>query len=73
MANRVLVSVEDGMPEPVWLSQAESFLLKSLESAGYDGEELSVMFCSDSCIRQIRKSRIKKITFLADMKDQDDQ
>ncbi|MBP5464933.1 MAG: rRNA maturation RNase YbeY [Treponema sp.] len=55
MANRVLVSVEDGMPEPVWLSQAESFLLKALESAGYDGEELSVMFCSDSCIRKLNR------------------
>lgn len=55
MANRVLLRIEDGMSEPAWLSKAEAFLLKALSAAGYDGEELSVMFCSDSCIQQLNR------------------
>ena len=55
MANRVLVSVEESMEEPGWLAKAESFLIKAMELAGYDGEELSVMFCSDTLIRQLNR------------------
>ncbi|MCR5621163.1 MAG: rRNA maturation RNase YbeY [Treponema sp.] len=55
MANRVLVRMEDGIAEPDWLPKAEGFLHKALAQAGYDGEELSVMFCSDSCIRQLNR------------------
>ena len=55
MANRVLVSVEEGMAEPGWLGRAEGFLIKALEQAGYDGEEISVMFCSDTLIRQLNR------------------
>lgn len=55
MANRILISVEDGMTEPVWLLNAERFLLKALEAGGYDGEEISVMFCSDNCIRKLNR------------------
>ncbi|MBQ9539598.1 MAG: rRNA maturation RNAse YbeY, partial [Treponema sp.] len=30
-------------------------MLKALSAAGYDGEELSLFFCSDSCIRKLNK------------------
>ena len=55
MANRVLVSVEDGLAEPDWLARAEGFMLKALSEGGYDGEELSVLFCSDERIRSLNR------------------
>ncbi len=55
MANRILISVEDGMTEPVWLPKVEVFLQKAMEAGGYDGEELSLMFCSDAYIRKLNK------------------
>ncbi len=55
MANRILISVEEGMVEPDWLPKAEDFLQKAMKAGGYDGEELSLMFCSDACIRKLNK------------------
>ncbi len=56
MANRVLVSMEDGLDEVPYLEKAEAFMLKALEAAGYDGEEISVMFCSDNCIQELNRT-----------------
>ena len=51
--NQIFVSCEDGMEEPVWLENIEPFVQKVLEAAGYDGEEISILFCTDSMIREL--------------------
>lgn len=51
--NQIFVSCEDGMEEPVWLENIEPFAQKVLEAAGYDGEEISILFCTDSLIREL--------------------
>ncbi len=56
MANRVFVSVQEGMEEPSWLNKIEPFVLKTLEKIGYDGEELSIMFCDDPFIQELNKT-----------------
>ena len=56
MANRILVSVEDGIEEPLWLSKVESFVSLVLSKFGFDGEELSIFFCSDSYIKELNKN-----------------
>ena len=56
MTNRVLLSVEEGMEEPAWMEKAESFLYSVLETAGFNGEEFSVMFCTDETIRDLNKN-----------------
>lgn len=53
--NRVLVSVEEGYPAPLWLGQIEPFMLSVLDELGYEQEELSVMFCSDAMMQDLNK------------------
>lgn len=55
MANRILISVEEGMEEPSWLEKIEPFVQKSMKEAGYDGEEISIFFCTDSFIQNLNK------------------
>lgn len=55
MANRILVSVEEGMSEPAWLGKIEGFANKVLLEAGYDDEEISMLFCTDPFIQQLNK------------------
>ena len=56
MANQIFVSVEDGMNEPEWISQIDPFVQKVLSELGYDGEEISIMFCSDKMIQELNGS-----------------
>lgn len=56
MANRVFVSVQEKMDEPVWLCKVEPFVQKALKRIGYDGEELSLLFCDDSFIQELNKN-----------------
>lgn len=56
MSNRVFVSVQEGMEEPVWLDRIEPFVHKALEKIGYDGEELSIMFCDDPFIQELNRT-----------------
>lgn len=56
MANRIFVSMEEGLPEPEWLGKIEPFMQKVLEKAGYDREEISIMFCNDSFIQELNKN-----------------
>ena len=53
MANQIFVSVEEGYQSPAWLENAEPFLQKVMKECGYDGEEVSVMFCSDPFIQTL--------------------
>ncbi len=55
MANQIFVSMEEGVPEPEWFSSIEDFALKVLEELEYDGEEISMMFCSDPLIQQLNR------------------
>jgi probable rRNA maturation factor len=55
MPNRILVSVEDGMEEPSWLSKAEQFAQKTMAAAGYEGEEVSLLFCTDAFIKDLNR------------------
>ena len=56
MANRIFVSVEEGLSEPEWLEKIEPYMQKVLEKVGYDQEEISVMFCTDSFIQELNKN-----------------
>lgn len=56
MANRVFVSVQEKMDEPVWLCKVEPFVQKALKRIGYDGEELSLLFCDDAFIQELNKN-----------------
>ena len=56
MANRVFVSVQEKMDEPVWLCKVEPFVQKALKQIGYDGEELSLLFCDDAFIQELNKN-----------------
>lgn len=56
MANRVFVSVQEKMDEPVWLCKVEPFVQKALKLIGYDGEELSLLFCDDAFIQELNKN-----------------
>ena len=53
MANNILVSVEDNLAEPIWINKIEPFLQKVMNFASFDGEEISVLFCTDAFIRQL--------------------
>lgn len=55
MANRILVSAEDGMDAPEWSCKVEPFLKKSLSALGLDRREISVLFCGDDFIRILNK------------------
>lgn len=56
MANRVFVSVQEGLEEPAWLNRIEAFVQKALDRIGYDGEELSLLFCDDAFIQELNKN-----------------
>lgn len=51
--NQIFVSCEEGLQEPVWLSKIEDFAANVLEAAGYDGEEISILFCGDPMIKEL--------------------
>ncbi len=54
--NRVLISMQEGLEEPAWLGKAGDFEQKVLDKLGYDGQELSILFCNDSFIQELNKS-----------------
>lgn len=56
MANRIFVSVEEGLSEPEWLEKIEPFMQKIMEKTGYDQEEISVMFCTDGFIQELNRN-----------------
>lgn len=56
MANRVLVSAQDGISVPRWLANVEPFVHTVLEKLSFDGEEISVLFCKDDFMRTLNKT-----------------
>ena len=66
MANNILISVYEGTKEPEWLDKVEPFIQKVLEKCGFDGEEISVLFCNDDFIHQLN-SEYRKIDNATDV------
>ena len=56
MANRIFVSVQEGIREPEWLDAAQKFIEAAAGALNFDGEEISVLFCSDEYIKELNKS-----------------
>ncbi len=56
MANRIIVSVQENFQEPEWLCRVEPFLSRAMTSLGYDGEELSVLFCGDQFMQELNRT-----------------
>ena len=53
MANRILISLEEDVIEPVWFNKVEPFIQTVLQKLNYDNEEISVLFCSDEFIKEL--------------------
>ena len=56
MANRILISVQDGIEKPEWLDGVEPFVQTVMEKLSYDKEEISVLFCSNEFIQELNKN-----------------
>ena len=56
MANRILISVQDGIEKPEWLDGVEPFVQTVMENLSYDKEEISVLFCSNEFIQELNKN-----------------
>ncbi len=54
--NRVFVSMQDGLSEPEWFNRIEEYELTVLEKLGFDGQEVSILFCNDEFIRELNKN-----------------
>lgn len=56
--NRILISIQEDYAPPVWFSsqKIERFVDSVLEKLGYDGEEISILFCNDSEIHELNKN-----------------
>lgn len=58
MANRILVDLEEDFTPPQntsFFQNIEPFMQKAMKEAHYDGEEVSVLFCSDAFIQNLNK------------------
>lgn len=66
MANRMNVSVENGMKSPEWIENVEPFMKKIMEHLEIDGEEISLLFCSDPTIRRMNMA-FRKIDSATDV------
>ncbi|WP_294429540.1 rRNA maturation RNase YbeY [uncultured Treponema sp.] len=57
MANRVLVSVQDGIEIPAWLDDNKigKFVIEILKKLEIDREEISILFCNDEAIQQLNR------------------
>ena len=55
MSNRILISVQDGIEEPSWLNNVEPYVNNVLGKLGYDGQEISILFCNDPFIQELNK------------------
>ena len=56
MANRVLISVQEELEPPSWLDNVEPFVNLVMEKFGFDGEEISILFCNDKYMRELNNN-----------------
>ncbi|MCR4630320.1 MAG: rRNA maturation RNase YbeY [Treponema sp.] len=66
MANRILVSVQEELEEPVWIEKIEPFMQKVAALLNFDGEEISVFFCNDEYMKELN-STYRKIDSTTDV------
>lgn len=66
MANRILVSVQEEVEEPVWIEKIEPFMQKVAALLNFDGEEISVLFCNDEYMKELN-STYRKIDSTTDV------
>lgn len=58
MANRILISAQEEIKVPDWFDEEKikSYVEKVLEKLGFDGEEISILFCDDKEIQDLNKN-----------------
>ena len=56
MANRIFVSVQEGIREPEWLDAVQGFIQTAAGTLNFDGEEISVLFCNDEYMQELNKA-----------------
>lgn len=56
MANRILVSLGDGVENLSWADKVEPFMQNVMSSMAWDGEEISVLLCADAFIRELNRN-----------------
>lgn len=58
MANRILVDLEEDFnpsQHTSFFQTVEPFMQKAMKKAGFDGEEVSILFCSDKFMQTLNK------------------
>ena len=61
--HNILVSMEEGVEAPLWLSKIEPFIQDVLESLNVSFWEVSVLFCKDDFIRESSKIHNNKYDY----------
>ena len=58
MANRILITAQEDYTLPAWFSEEKikAYVTSVLEKLGYDGEEISILFCDDKMIQELNKN-----------------
>lgn len=51
--NRIMISLESGLSEPSWYKGVEKYISMLMDKLDYDGQEISIMFCTDENIREL--------------------
>jgi probable rRNA maturation factor len=46
----------DEMPAPAWFDNLEPFVNTALKALGFDGEEISILLCNDTYIRELNNA-----------------
>ena len=54
--NRVYVAMQDGVEEPDWFENVESFVQKAMGELKFDGEEISMLLCNDTYMQELNKT-----------------
>lgn len=54
--NRIFISVQEEVKEPLWLDKVEPFLVKVLQILKIRGQEISLLFCNDKYIQDLNKT-----------------
>lgn len=64
--NRISVIMQEGIEEPSWFANIEPFVKKAMEALKFDGEEVSILFCNDTYMKELN-STYRKIDSTTDV------
>ena len=56
MANRILISMQEGLTEPEWFNNVEAFIQKAMKKLHFNHQEVSLIFCNDAYIQELNKN-----------------